>query len=123
MVNNYCCDRTCLSQLYRHQDSTSNVSVVIQQGQILQTLLQNINTNYFNPLQSPNKLSGLSSKTYQDVIRFYFLYELLSGNSIYKRLVYDYHNASSTYILVDDSNLVTPVDFQVITFDRVTNFT
>ncbi len=99
------------------------MTVVIQQSQILQTLLQNINTNYFNPLQSPNKLSGLSSKTYQDVIRFYFLYELLSGNTIYKRLVYDYHNASSTYILVDDSNLVTPVAFQVIAFDRVTNFT
>ena len=121
LVNNYCCDRTCISQMYRQQDTHLGVSQVIQQSQVLQNLLKYINLNYFAPLQMQAKLTGISFQKYQDVTRFFLLYELLSATITYKRLVYDYQNSTNSFILVDDSNLVSPVNFQLIPFTRITS--
>lgn len=121
MVNNYCCDRTCISQMYRQQDPHLGVSQVIQQSQVLQNLLQYVSTNYFTPLQIQVRLTGISFQKYQDVTRFFLLYELLSGSVTYKRLVYDYQTSSNSFILVDDSNLASQLDFQLISFTKITS--
>jgi hypothetical protein len=107
--------------MYRQQDPHLGVSQVIQQSQVLQNLLKYVNINYFAPLQMQAKLTGISFQKYQDATRFFFLYELLSGTITYKRLVYDYQNSTNSFILVDDSNLAGPVDFQLIPFTRITS--
>ncbi len=45
---------------------------------------------------------------------------MLSGSTTYKRLVYDFLTSKNSYILVDDTNLRNPVDFQLIPFTRIT---
>ncbi len=40
LVNNYCCDRICISQMYRQQDPLLGVTQVLQQSQVLQNLLK-----------------------------------------------------------------------------------
>jgi hypothetical protein len=107
--------------MYQQQDPNTSATQVVQQSQVLQSILVYANTNYFAPLQIQSKLSGISFQKYQDVVRFFLLYELFSGATTYKRLIYDYDNTSITYILVDDTNLSSGIDFQVISFDKVTS--
>jgi hypothetical protein len=124
LVNNYCCDRTCISQMYRQQDSSTNLNEVVQQSTVLQNLLLKINSEVFQPASIQNKLIGISYKKYQDVTRYFLLYEILNSgptSTPYRRLVYDYHNALNVYILADDSSLASQFDFQSIGFDIVKN--
>lgn len=75
LVNNYCCDRTCVAQMYRQQDPRVGVSQVIQQSQVLQALLASVNSNYFTPSYSTQpRLSGISFQQYTSVTRFFLLY-------------------------------------------------
>lgn len=66
-------------------------------------------------------MSSISFKKYQDVMRFFLLYEFTSGPYRWKRMVYDYHYISKLFILADQSLLNTNINFHIIPYVSVTD--